>query len=222
MCGDSSRKPGAFTGGSRRVRGGFEEDSMSQGVRTLGLVPEFKVVSDFSAAGDQPRGHRPAGRRRAPGRPLPDAPRHHRLGQERHHRLDHRAGPEADARHRPQQDPGRPAGQRVPRVLPSQPGRVLRQLLRLLPARGLHPLERHLHREGLLDQRRDRAAPALHHAWPCSPGPTSSSSPRCRASTASARPTSTATSSSPCGSGRSTTSARSCGTWSTCATSATT
>ena len=33
-------------------------------------------------------------------------------------------------------------------------------LLRLLPARSLHPAQRHLHREGLLDQRRDRATPA--------------------------------------------------------------
>ena len=30
---------------------------------------------------------------------------------------------------------------------------LLRLLLRLLPARGLHPAERHLHREGLVDQR---------------------------------------------------------------------
>ena len=41
-------------------------------------------------------------------------------------------------------------------LLPRQRGRVLRQLLRLLPARGVHPVERHLHREGRLDQRRDR------------------------------------------------------------------
>ena len=44
----------------------------------------------------------------------------------------------------------------VPRVLPPQRRRVLRQLLRLLPARGLHPPHRHLHREGLHPQRRDR------------------------------------------------------------------
>ena len=36
------------------------------------------------------------------------------------------------------------------RVLPAQRGRVFRQLLRLLPARGLRALERHLHREGLV------------------------------------------------------------------------
>ena len=37
----------------------------------------------------------------------------------------------------PQQDPGRPALQRVQELLPGQRGRVLRLLLRLLPARGL-------------------------------------------------------------------------------------
>jgi hypothetical protein len=67
------------------------------------------------------------------------------------------------AGHGAEQDAGRAARQRVPRVLPGQRRRVLRQLLRLLPARGLHPLERHLHREGLVDQRRDRpAAPPRH------------------------------------------------------------
>ena len=76
-----------------------------------------------------------------------------------------RAGPAADARARPQQDARRAALQRVPRVLPGQRGRVLRLLLRLLPARGLRPAPGPLHREGLLDQRRDRpAAPRRHGA----------------------------------------------------------
>ena len=74
-----------------------------------------------------------------------------------------RRGPAADARPRPQQEPGRPAGERVPGVLPQEPGRVLRLLLRLLPARGVPPVDRHLHREGLVDQRRDRPAPPLGH-----------------------------------------------------------
>ena len=77
-----------------------------------------------------------------------------------------RAGPAADARHRPQQDAGRAALQRVPHVLPRQRGRVLRLVLRLLPARGVRPEPRPLHREGLGDQpggrppapRRDRRA----------------------------------------------------------------
>ena len=44
---------------------------------------------------------------------------------------------------------------------PAQRGRVLRLLLRLLPARGVRPAGRPLHREGLLAERRHRAAPAL-------------------------------------------------------------
>jgi excinuclease UvrABC helicase subunit UvrB len=39
---------------------------------------------------------------------------------------------------------------------PNKRRRVFRQLLRLLPTPGLHPADRHLHREGQLDQRRDR------------------------------------------------------------------
>ena len=46
-------------------------------------------------------------------------------------------------------------------LFPRQRGGVLRLLLRLLPARGLRPPDRHLHREGLLDQRGGRAAAAL-------------------------------------------------------------
>ncbi len=68
------------------------------------------------------------------------------------------------AQHRPagdrlraQQDARRAALQRVPRVLPEERGRVLRQLLRLLPARGLRPAARPVHREGLGDQRAHRA-----------------------------------------------------------------
>ena len=49
------------------------------------------------------------------------------------------ADPAPDPGDRAQQVAGRPAGQRVPRGLPRQRGRVLRQLLRLLPARGVHP-----------------------------------------------------------------------------------
>ena len=42
-------------------------------------------------------------------------------------------------------DPGRPAVHRVPGVFPGKCGGILRQLLRLLPARGLYPQHRHLH-----------------------------------------------------------------------------
>ena len=51
--------------------------------------------------------------------------------------------------------------QRAARAVPAQRRRVLRLVLRLLPARGLRPADGHLHREGLLDQRRGRAAAAL-------------------------------------------------------------
>ena len=63
----------------------------------------------------------------------------------------------AGARLRAQQDAGRAALQRVPRVLPEERGRVLRQLLRLLPARGLRAAARPVHREGQRDQRAHRA-----------------------------------------------------------------
>ena len=71
-----------------------------------------------------------------------------------------------DAGPGPQQDAGRPALPGVQGLLPGERGRVLRLLLRLLPARGLRPAVRHLHREGSDDQRRDRPHAALRHAQP--------------------------------------------------------
>ena len=52
---------------------------------------------------------------------------------------------------------------RVQGVLSAQRRPLLRQLLRLLPARGVHPAARHLHREGRLDQPADRPAAAGGH-----------------------------------------------------------
>ena len=69
----------------------------------------------------------------------------------------------AHAGHRAQQDAGGAALRRVQGALPRERGRVLRQLLRLLPARGVRPLVGHVHREGLVDQRRDRADAPLGH-----------------------------------------------------------
>ncbi|WP_324278360.1 hypothetical protein [Blastococcus brunescens] len=68
-----------------------------------------------------------------------------------------------------QQDPRGAAGERVPRAAAEQRRRVLRLLLRLLPARGLRPADGHLHREGLVGQRRGRAPPALRHQQPAHP-----------------------------------------------------
>ena len=71
--------------------------------------------------------------------------------------------PAPGARARPQQDAGGAALQRVPHLLPAERGRVLRLLLRLLPARGLRPEQGPLHREGLGDQPGDRPpAPRRH------------------------------------------------------------
>ena len=52
---------------------------------------------------------------------------------------------------------------------PAQRGPLLRQLLRLLPARGLHPAARHLHRERRLDQPGDRPPAAGGHQRPGEP-----------------------------------------------------
>ena len=156
-------------------------------------VAPFEVVSDFQPSGDQPTA-------------IAELARRIRAGEQDIVLLGATGtGKSAttawlveqvqrpDPRHGAQQDARRPARQRVPRAAAEQRGRVLRLLLRLLPARGLRPADRHLHREGLLDQRRGRAAAALAPPTPCSPGATSSSSPRCRASTAWARRRSTST-----------------------------
>ena len=63
--------------------------------------------------------------------------------------------------HRAQQDARRAALQRVPRVLPLERRRVLRLVLRLLPARGVRAAGRSLHREGLVAERRHRPASPL-------------------------------------------------------------
>jgi excinuclease ABC subunit B len=72
----------------------------------------------------------------------------------------HRPAQPPDAGHLPQQDARRPALRRVSRALSPQRRRVLRQLLRLLPARSVHPPARHLHRKGRLAQRRSRSPAA--------------------------------------------------------------
>ena len=100
------------------------------------------------AGGRPAAGHRRAGRRAARGPDAPDAARRHRLGQDLHHRQRDRAVGAADAGHLAQQDAGGAAVRRVQAVLPRQRRRLLHQLLRLLPARGLRPVDQHLHREG--------------------------------------------------------------------------
>ena len=93
--------------------------------------------------------------------PLPDDPRRDGDGQDGDDGVDDRAPSAARARDRAQQDARGAALQRVPRVLPGERRRVLRLVLRLLPARGVHPAGRPVHREGLVPERRHRATQAL-------------------------------------------------------------
>ena len=127
-------------------------------------MPDFKLVAPFEPTGDQPQAIEPLSEGLAKGltdQVLLGVTGH---GQDLHAGQGHRAAQQADPRPRPQQDARRAALRRVPRVLPRQRGRVLRQLLRLLPARGLPAAQRHVHREGLVAQRRDRPAPPRRHA----------------------------------------------------------
>ena len=128
-------------------------------------MPDFKIVSDFRPTGDQPEAieqlvegldARATSTRRCSASPAPARPSRWPTSSS--------SVQPPDARPRPQQDPGRPALRRVQGVLPAQRRRVLRLLLRLLPARGLHPAHRHLHREGRRHQRGDRQAAPRRHA----------------------------------------------------------
>ena len=122
-------------------------------MRYAGVSPRSALhAGSGSAEGD--RRHRRVGHG---GRALYDAARRDRHRQDDDDGRRHPGGPAALAGDRPQQDACGAAVQRVPDVLPGQRRRVLRQLLRLLPARGLRPVEGPLHREGLGDQRRDRS-----------------------------------------------------------------
>ena len=151
--------------GLRAVRWGELEHAFQIGSaivvasRRAGLPPRRPV----RAHGRPAAGHRsPRGRAR-PRPPPPDAAGRDGQRQDIHDGPDHPAAPEADAGPRPQQDAGGPAVQRVPGVLPGQRRRVLRQLLRLLPAGGVPPALRHVHREGQQPERGDRPAPPRGH-----------------------------------------------------------
>ena len=116
----------------------------------------FVIHSEFQPAGDQPQAIDGAGRGRPGRRGRSGAAGRHRLGQDLHHGACHRADAAPGADPRAEQDPGGAALWRDEELLPRQRGRVFRLLLRLLPARGLCAADRHLHREGILDQRADR------------------------------------------------------------------
>ena len=129
-------------------------------------MPDFRFVAPFQPTGDQPQAierltdglakglnHQVLLGATGTGKTLTIA------------KID-RGGQPTDPRPRPQQDARRAALRRVPRLLPGQRGRVLRQLLRLLPARGIPAPQRHVHREGLAPERRDRPAAPRRDALP--------------------------------------------------------
>ena len=105
-----------------------------------------------SAAGDRCA---VAGTRRRTG--FPDAAGRDRFGQDVHDGERHCARRLPNIGACAEQDAGGAAVLRNARVLPEQRGRVLRLVLRLLPAGSLRPVARPLYREGLVDQRAHRA-----------------------------------------------------------------
>ena len=130
--------------------------------RPVGDIPRtsgrFEVVSDYQPSGDQPQAIAELRKRLDAGEGRRSARRHgHReVGD---HRLADRAGAAADLvmpRTRPW-----PRSWRMSCDVPARRRRVLRLLLRLLPARGVRPADGHLHREGHLDQQRCRAVASL-------------------------------------------------------------
>ena len=128
------------------------------------MSADFKLSSDYEPRGDQPEAIAQLVRRHQRRRPAPGAAGRHRLGQNVHDGQSDRAAQPSRDRAGAQQDAGRAALPRVQIVLPAERRRIFRQLLRLLPARSLCPVERHLHRERIHDQRRARQAAHERHA----------------------------------------------------------
>ena len=127
------------------------------------------------------------GRRHRAQRPHPGAARRHRLRQDLHHGQGDRGDAAPGDHPGAEQDAGGAALWRVQELLPRQRRRVFRLLLRLLPARGLCAADRHLYREGLRRSTSRSTACATRRRARCWSATTSSSSPRCPASTVSAR-----------------------------------
>ena len=128
-----------------------------------GKEGSFKLVSGYKPEGDQPAAieaivTQPQRQRAASG-----AARRHRLGQDLHDGQRDRASEPPDAGDRAEQDPRRPALQRVQEPVSRKRRPLFRLLLRLLSARGVRSFDRHLHREGREHQRRDRQAAPFRH-----------------------------------------------------------
>ena len=135
-----------------------------------------------SAAGDRAAHGRARARRAAP-----SFARHHGLRQDVHDRERHREIAKTDADHGAEQNARGAALRRDERALPEKRGRVFRQLLRLLPARGVRPVQRHVHRQRRDHQRRDRSHAPLRDARAAFTTGRDHRRERVRASTASGR-----------------------------------
>ena len=100
------------------------------------------------------------------GPPLSDTARGHRQRQNIHDGPDHSTASDADTHNDAQQDAGGAALQRIQRLFPRQPCRVLHKLLRLLPARSLYTEAGSIHRKGQLHKRGARTPEAQRHCEP--------------------------------------------------------
>ena len=123
-----------------------------------GFQTGFGVQADRRPA----RGDRAARRRAAQRLQAQHAARGHRFGQDVHDGQRDRGAEQTDADHEPQQDAGGPTVRRIQEFLPRERRRVFRLLLRLLPARGLYSVDRHVYRERPVDQRRNRKNASQH------------------------------------------------------------
>ena len=186
-------------------------------------MPDFKLVAPFQPTGDQPAAIERLTDGLAQGPAPPDAARRHR------HRQDLRRSPGPSTKH------NKPtlvlahnktlAAQLYAEFREFFPDNAVEYFVSYFDyyqPEAYLPRERHVHREGLVAQRRDRQAPPRRD-------PRAVRAPRrdhrraaCRASTASARRSTTARPSSSCGSAASTGATPSCATSSTSSTSATT
>ena len=164
----------------RRVSSGTAEAQRPFRVRLRGELgsenmpkPPFELDSAFQPHRRPAGGGRVAGRGDRGRRALPDPAGSHRDRQDDDHgRHDRgRAAPALIIAHN--KTLAAQLCNEFRTYFPSQLGRVLRLLLRLLPARGLRPQQGPVHREGLGDQPGDRP-PAPQPPRPvCSPAATS-------------------------------------------------
>ncbi len=165
----SVRRAGQRGGRAGRARGGTMigspplHTSCPKSMTTILTFPNspYELHQPFEPAGDQPEAIDKLVEGLDRRTVVPDAARCHRIGQDVHDGQRHRAHRPPGDRDRAEQDARRAALLRIPRVLPAQRGRVLRLVLRLLPAGSVRPVARSLHREGFVDQRAHRADAAV-------------------------------------------------------------